>query len=223
MKRLTSLLRPRALALAAGTVAAMACGTASAQTLFTGSTLGCFGASCTPTATATLNGLTYTDSTFSVASAANGTASIGNLPATPNVNNLGSFSLTGALATYNTSFSLMITFTAPPGTSPNPSLFTTPLTGMVNGTASTTDNGGISIDFGSTLHHFTFGSGATAGSFDLELFGVALSGPPVNAPPNAVPLTGKIENVTTVPEPETYALFLAGLGAVGLVVRRRRR
>ena len=32
-----------------------------------------------------------------------------------------------------------------------------------------------------------------------------------------------VRDVTPVPEPETYALMLAGLGAVGLVARRRRR
>jgi len=31
-----------------------------------------------------------------------------------------------------------------------------------------------------------------------------------------------VVNIAAVPEPETYALFLAGLGALGLVVRRRR-
>ena len=29
--------------------------------------------------------------------------------------------------------------------------------------------------------------------------------------------------VTAVPEPETYALLLAGLGAVGFIARRRQR
>ena len=29
-------------------------------------------------------------------------------------------------------------------------------------------------------------------------------------------------NVTPVPEPETYALILAGLGAIGFITRRRR-
>jgi hypothetical protein len=32
-----------------------------------------------------------------------------------------------------------------------------------------------------------------------------------------------VRDVTPVPEPETYALMLAGLGAVGFVARRRRR
>ena len=30
-----------------------------------------------------------------------------------------------------------------------------------------------------------------------------------------------LENVTAVPEPETYALVLAGLGALGFVARRK--
>ena len=89
MKPSTSLRRSHALALAAGTVAAMACATASAQeTTFTGSTAGCFnGGGCVPAATDTLNGLTYTSSTFNVTTAG-GFVSIGDAPASPNLDNL---------------------------------------------------------------------------------------------------------------------------------------
>jgi hypothetical protein len=203
----------------------MAFGTASAQTTFTGSTSGCFGTACTPAASATLNGLTFTNSTFSVSSAG-GLASIGDAPATPNFNNLGSLSLTGAAFGYSGTFSLLVTFTAPPATSPNSTSFAGALSGMVNGSASTTDNGGIFIDFDNTPHHFTFGSGATAGSFDFAVNDVSITGPKLGDPAHTGPLSGTIvmiaPQVTTVPEPETYALFLAGLGAVGFMARRRK-
>lgn len=217
MKRLTSLLRPRALALAAGTVAALACGSVSAQVTFTGSTAGCFGAACAPAASATLDGLTYADSTFDVTSVG-GFASIGAAPGTPNFNNLGSFSLTGDEHSYNSTFTLLITFTAPPGTSPNPTSFDGVLTGAVSGSATMTDNGGILIDFDNSLHHFTFASG----SFDLAVNDVSLTGPKLGDPAHEIALSGTIRNVTAVPEPETYALFLAGLGAVGFMARRRK-
>jgi hypothetical protein len=41
-----------------------------------------------------------------------------------------------------------------------------------------------------------------------------------------LPRTGAIgvtQLTTPVPEPETYALFLAGLGAMGFMARRRRK
>jgi hypothetical protein len=146
-------------------------------------------------------------------------ASIGDAPATPNFNNLGSLSLTGAAATYAGNFSLLVTFTAPPGTTPGSTLFPGALSGMVLGSATTTDNGGIFIDFDNTPHHFTFGSG---GSFDFAVNDVSLTGPKFGDPAHTIAISGTIRNVTTVPEPETYALLLAGLGAVGFMARRRK-
>jgi hypothetical protein len=61
---------------------------------------------------------------------------------------------------------------------------------------------------------FSFGSleSTASGNIALTLTGTAKSG--------AV-YTGEM-TVTAVPEPETYALLLAGLGAVGFVARRRK-
>ena len=218
MKRLTSLLRPRALAIAAAAVAAMACGTASAQTVFTGFTNGCFGAACSPETTSAPasdvlagSGLTYNNSTFSVTSAG-GVAAIGSTGmATPaaNVDNLGSWLLSGTPFLYNgSSFTLRVSFTAPPGTTPTSALFTSTLMGNVI----STDNGGLFIDFDNTPKSFTF----SGGTFTLTVNDVSMT-------PGATPVaeTGTIL-VTTVPEPETYALFLAGLGAVGFMARRRK-
>jgi PEP-CTERM motif-containing protein len=218
MKLKTSRLRPSALAWAAGAAAAMAFGTASAQTTFSGFTNGCFGTACTPTSTSapttiSFNTLSFTNSTFSVTSSG-GSAPIGQEPGTPNFNNLGSMTLAGSPFTYpGNTFRLLVTFTAPPGTAPPTSTFTASFSGM----PVTTNNGGIFIDFDNTPQNFTFGSGATAGSFNFFVNDVSLTAG------HTIALSGQIRDiVTSVPEPETYALFLAGLGAVGFMVRRRK-
>jgi hypothetical protein len=223
MNRSTSLSRPLYVALAAATVAAMACGTASAQTTFTGFTNGCFGA-CTPESDQANrsdvlagSGLTYNNSTFSV-TAAGGMAGLGSTGmATPagNVDNLGSWSLSGLPFSYTGgSFTLRVSFTGPPGTAPASALFTSTLLGTVVAT----DNGGLFIDFDNTPKSFTLTGG---GTFTLLVNDVSLT-------PGATPvgLTGFITDVapvvTSTPEPATYALLLAGLGAVGFMARRRK-
>lgn len=119
-----------------------------------GLTNGCFGAGCTPGASATLLGLTYSNSTFSGTTAA-GFRGIGGNP-TPgvNFNNLGSLSLSTAPNLYNgQTFTLRVTFTAPQGiVGSNTVNFTSAITGTV-----VSDNqGGVTLDFNNTPILFSF-------------------------------------------------------------------
>jgi len=203
-----------ALMVAAGAAMALSSGAANAvETTFVGYTDGCFGLLCAPPGapgpqSTVLAGLTYSNSTFNVTTVLGG-VSVGNGPGAPNINNLGSFTLTGAPFNYaGTHFDLLVTFTAPSGTSPSGQLFTDVVSGSVSGI----DNGGVHIDFDNTPKHFTFDTG----SFDLSLNDVDLTGG------HDAALTGRLQVVTNVPEPETYALFIAGLAAVGFMARRRK-
>jgi len=71
----------------------------------------------------------------------------------------------------------------------------------------------------------TFAGGSAASSGALTLASTWLSGLTNGAHPNiAVTESGEHQDMiyAPVPEPETYALFMAGLAAVGFVARRRR-
>lgn len=65
---------------------------------------------------------------------------------------------------------------------------------------------------------FVFESGGPAsGPFALEVFGSTTS---TSTPFN---FGGSYTITQAIPEPETYALMLAGLGAIGFMARRRRK
>ena len=209
-----------AAALLAGAALALGSGAASAlETTFVGYTDGCFGLACVPpgapgaqTITLGSTGLTYNNSTFN-ATTSGGFLSLGSTgAATPagNFNNLGSFILTGDPFDYvGNNFDLLVTFTAPPGTTPGTALFTDHISGSVT----TNDVGGVFINFDNTPQHFTF----TGGSFDFFVNDVSLTAGHMIAASGTI-----LSQVTAVPEPETYALFMAGLAAVGFMARRRK-
>ena len=211
--RLSSL----AFAAAAGLAGAAPGMASAAETTFIGYTDGCFSTtSCTPRSTpgsqsATFQGLTYDNSTFD-ATTAGGFLSIGASPGSPNFNNLGSFSLSGAPFVYNGEhFDLRVSFTAPPGTTPGSVVIEDVLTGTV----ASNNNGGVFIDFDNTPKTFTFGSGETSGTFSFFANDLSITAG------QTVAATGTImAQVTPVPEPETYALMMAGLGVIGFVSRR---
>lgn len=206
---------------AAGLAFAMASATlatsASAQVIgFSGFAQGCFSATaCTPTNTATLGGLTYVRSSFSVAApfVVGGMAGIGNATIG---DNLGTFTLSNQVFNYTTAaqnFTLGVTFTLPVGTSPSQQTFNAVLTGNVvaNGV------GGVNVDFDNTPIAFAFSNAGQSGAFTLKVNDVTLT-------PGgfAVPVTGLI-TVTATPGPIAGSGFVALLGLAGVIAFGRGR
>jgi hypothetical protein len=228
-KLLLAMVKPLALSIFAIAFIALGQGQARADEVFiAGFTNGCFDAGCTPGASASIPGLTYSNATFS-GTTANGFRGLGGNPNPgANVNNLGSFTLSTAPNTFNTTFTLQVTFTAPQGI--NGSNMAT-FTATVTGTVRAADDGGVFIDFNNTPQLFTFNDttcGTTtvpgqqttcgAGSFFFSVNDLAID------PGQTAAITGQITGAqqTTIPEPMTMILFGTGLAGVAAGARKRR-
>ncbi len=209
-----------ALCLTALVVLIFAPGKARADEVTFSGSRGCFGAACVPGSTgqantATLLGLTYNGSIFS-GTTSMGFLGIGNVANRgANVDNLGSFTLTGQAADYNgQTFRLQVTFTAPPGiTGGQSTIFTATLEGNVT----TTDIGGVDIDFNNTAVMFTFSNSAGSGSFMFRVNDVSV------IPGGTVRVTGVITGAQQTVITEPAALMLLGSGLAGLAAGLRKR
>jgi hypothetical protein len=234
LNRIHAMVKPLALGVFAIAFLALAPSQARADEVFvSGFTNGCFGAGCTPGATGSFLGLTYSNSTFA-GTTANGFRALGGNPNPgANFNNLGSLTLSTTPNNYTgQTFTLQVTFTAPQGIAgSNTATFVATLTGTVR-----SDNqGGVFLDFDNTPVLFTFsdpncepdptggvpGQQTTCGngSFFFSVNDTAID------PGQTVSITGQITGAqqTTIPEPMTMLLFGTGLAGVAAGARRRRK
>lgn len=196
--KLASLIGAAALALG------FAAAPAEAAILFTGSTAGCFGPSCS-TFTTTANdvpNLYFNTGSFS-----------GSTDDTLAVN-LGSFNLATGTHNYTgDSFTLEVLFTLPSGVTPNGS--SSVFAATVNGQVKTGNNGDVFIDFDNTAHNYSWAGGTfTLAVEDVSKFSVGHS--------NSITGEITVTSVSAVPEPATWAMMLLGFSGVGFLAYRRR-
>lgn len=177
----------------------------------TGSTLGRFNAQSYAASNSILD-LTYSNSTFDIATVG-GTLDLGGDPIPgSNINNLGSLSLGLGNATYDgNTFDVEVTFTSPwTIQGGNPAFFTSTLSGTISN-----HEGGIFVDFDNTPQTFTFSNPDATGWFTMTVNDVSI------AHGQDASISAHVTGFqSAVPEPSVIATL--GLGAIGLLRRRRK-
>ncbi len=223
-----SLFKSVTLAAAALLVITFAQRTASADEVFiAGSTLGCFGAGCTPVASSTFMGLTFSSSTFAITTTSGffplqGTANPGS-----NFNNLGSITMSTTPGNVvGQPFTLQITFTAPQGFTGSNQL-------TAAGIISSIGPNGVIFEWNPFSQSFSFndqncepnptggipGQQTTCGngSFTFAIADVIIQ--PGQTEGMAALIFGAQQQ--PIPEPTTMLLFGTGLAGLAEIARRR--
>ena len=187
----------RKFAVAVSSVAIVASVAGAQEVTFVGSTNGSF--DCMGN---TIGGLTFTSGTFDVTTA-DGFAAIGGSGG----DNLGTLALTSTPFTYTgRTFNLQVVFSAPTGAG------TQSFNATLLGTVRANGSGGASI---------VFANNTVTGTFDQGTYTLAVDNVSITPGRSGVEITGRV-TANVVPEPSTYMLLATGIGALGLVARRRR-
>ena len=202
---------------------ALVAGTAAAQTVpFAGYTNGTFNGIATPNSntfqTATGGGLTYENATFSGATVG-GFAAIGNDPnglGGIELDNLGAFYLMANPFTYTAStFNLRVVFTAPGASNQQ-------FSALLSGAVTVDGAGGVSINFDNNPQTFSYSGVNGSGTVSLSVNDLSIIAPAQGELRVGIVSGNLTATNSVVPEPSTYVLLATGMGALGMVARRRR-